>query len=357
MPDFRAFLFAIAVCGLCRCTSAAEPLNIVAEGEWSEPVSDNGGGALRGRLVVGRKHRGENRSEWPIYVELQDASEAVGRTKRLFCEMRRSDSGPENRAGLSCELRDQQGQLIEPVGYPFGGAVPMSQWVALPSDSTIRLRASPFGVSRPDGLALTPHLGALWFISDDDPHEYSLSGMFTIIPSGDEPALDDPGKSDDIWGGTLVLPAVKITAAVLSGAGRLSEFGSGADRFPFPELPDSPIDLIETLKTAGDIHTVLGIQRDYVQESDLPQLISLLDSDEPCASVVLSVSSILPTSTSTVGHEAAYLIDGFRNRYFPTELTSSRFEPDVDDIRHWYRIWSHLKRQTGQDASTADAPR
>jgi len=117
-----------------------------------------------------------------------------------------------------------------------------------------------------------------------------------------------------------------------------------ADKPDFPELPDSPAKLIETLKTADKSYTIGMSRLDYVKESDLPQLIKLLDSKEPCAHVVLSISSILPRDRSTVGHEAAYLIEGFWKRYYPTQLVSSQYTPDIEGTKRWYALWSNMKK-------------
>ena len=83
------------------------------------------------------------------------------------------------------------------------------------------------------------------------------------------------------------------------------------DKPSFPELPESPAKLIEILKTSGDRHTIIVPRLNYVKESDLPYLVGLLDSKEPCALVDLSMSSIYYPGKSTIGHEAAYLIEGF----------------------------------------------
>ena len=117
-----------------------------------------------------------------------------------------------------------------------------------------------------------------------------------------------------------------------------------ADEPSFPELPASPSKLIETLKTSGDRYTIIGPRVDYVKESDLPYLIGLLDSKEPCAFVHLSISSIYYPGKSTVGHEAAYLIEGFWKRYYPTGLTSQQYKPDIEATKRWYDMWSHLKK-------------
>jgi hypothetical protein len=74
----------------------------------------------------------------------------------------------------------------------------------------------------------------------------------------------------------------------------------------------------------------------------------LLDSKEPCGFVALSISSIHYPGSSTVGHEAAYLIEGFWKRYYPTELTSQKYTPDVEGIKRWYQAWGHFKKLAQQ---------
>ena len=118
----------------------------------------------------------------------------------------------------------------------------------------------------------------------------------------------------------------------------------------FPKLPNAPAELIEILKAAGDRHIVADVRVDYVKDTDLPHLISLLDSKEPCGFVDMAVSSIRFRGKSTVGHEAAYLIEGFWKRYYPTDLTSQQYKPNIEGIKHWYERWSRLKIQAEQGA-------
>ena len=117
------------------------------------------------------------------------------------------------------------------------------------------------------------------------------------------------------------------------------------------DLPDSASKLIDTLKASGDGLTVLRHRLDYVKESDLPYLVGLLDSNEPCGHVDLAISSIYIPGKSTVGHEAAYLIEGFWKRYYPTQLSSQQYKPDVEGIKRWYGMWSHLKKLAEPDGA------
>jgi hypothetical protein len=129
-----------------------------------------------------------------------------------------------------------------------------------------------------------------------------------------------------------------------------------AEDSSFPKLPDSPSKLIAILKGAGDRYTIGDVRVDYVKGSDLPYLVGLLDSKEPCGFVDMSISSIRYPGESTVGHEAAYLIDGFWKRYYPTDLTSQQYKPDIERIKLWYRMWSHLKKLAEDGAANGSQP-
>jgi hypothetical protein len=231
-------LLAITSGGLGEFGHAAEGLKTIAAGEWSKAVADSRAYALRGRLVLCEKRLGDDRREVAV---LQDASEAVGGSMRLFCDFGKTDFRPKYKGGLQCELRDKDKQPVKSTSYPFGGAIPKSQWVTLPTDATIRLRASPFGVHRVKAMAITPHLGKLWVIGDDDPNEYFLSGTFTVDPVADR----IPPGEEHVWRGTIDLPAVRIVnqrkAAAASDSidrlmARLSSYHGLWQNGAFPKL-------------------------------------------------------------------------------------------------------------------------
>jgi hypothetical protein len=198
---------ATALLFLAASASAADGPTVIALGGWSKSVADKDGYALRGRLVLCEKVVSEDRREVAVYLELQDASEFIGHGMQLWCEVAKHDFRPEYKAGLHCEMTGKDGKRIEPEGFPFGGGVPKNQWVALPVDSTVRLRTTPFGIHRQGALAICPALGGMWIIPDDDKTEYRLSGTFTI-----DPAADNKPPSDDlhVWRGTLTFPPMQI---------------------------------------------------------------------------------------------------------------------------------------------------
>ena len=199
-------LAGIIIWALGGSGQAADPPKVIAEGDWSKPVADTRAFAVRGRLVLCEKPRSDNRREVAVYVELQDGRESIGNSMRIFCDMGKTDFRPEYKGGLQCELQDKDKKPVKSTSYPFGGAVPASEWVTLPTDATIRLRASPFGIHQAKAMAITPHLGKLWVIGDDDPNEYFLSGTFTVDPDAGRKTIEEP----HVWRGTIVLPAVRI---------------------------------------------------------------------------------------------------------------------------------------------------
>lgn len=192
---------------LATSALAADGPTVIALSDWSKPAIGKDGYALRGRLVLCEKVVSADRREVAVYIELQDASDSIHPDLQLWCEVAKTDYRPEYKPGLHCEMTDAKGNKIEAKGFPFGGGVPRNQWVALPTDATIRLRTTPFGIHHPGALAICPSLGGMWIIPDDDKTEYRLFGTFTI-----DPAADNKPPADDlpIWRGTLTFPPMQI---------------------------------------------------------------------------------------------------------------------------------------------------
>jgi len=203
----RSTLAVVLAAGWCGLVPAADPPKVVAEGNWSKAVADKRSRAVRGRLVLAERPRTDDRREVAVYVELQEASDSIGDTLRVFCDLGKNDFRPEYKGGLWCELTDKDGKAVKASGFAFSGAVPKSEWVSLPTDGTIRLRATPFGIHREKATAVCPDLGTLWEIADGDAAEYKLSGTFTVDP----PADVKPPADGHVWRGTLDLPALTLT--------------------------------------------------------------------------------------------------------------------------------------------------
>lgn len=83
----------------------------------------------------------------------------------------------------------------------------------------------------------------------------------------------------------------------------------------------------------------MGSRRGFVSEADLPRLISLLDSADACAVVLQPPSAHLPTRASTVGHEAALLVEGFRQGRYPIAPASDLRHVDLQALRGWWDAW------------------
>lgn len=191
--------------GYCQAALIPQP---IAEGDWSKPVIDSRGYSIRGRLVVCVKNVNQGRREFAVYVELQDVCNFVnGSGMELICDLGKTDFRPECQGGLQSEFRDKSKNLVKPSGYPFGGAVPLSEWIRLPSDGMVRIRATPFGIYRDKAMAISPEINKLWVIRDDDHAEYFLSGIFTIDPSKEQ----RPTEAGHVWRGKIDLPAVRLS--------------------------------------------------------------------------------------------------------------------------------------------------
>jgi hypothetical protein len=116
-----------------------------------------------------------------------------------------------------------------------------------------------------------------------------------------------------------------------------AERGRGA---VFDWESQSPLDLLEFLETTTQL-TVSEARPGWVKREHVPALIALLDSDKPCGSVALSVSSYIG-GKSTIGNEAAYLILGYQRGVYPPELNSNLNPVDRARIREW---WSSIEEK------------
>ena len=136
---------------------------------------------------------------------------------------------------------------------------------------------------------------------------------------------------------------------------------SGSVTGPFRWQEEGPIDLLDrlrlgvpALKERGIWVTdfrVYGKHHGWVRAEDIPALIALLGSKEPCQPVVASTVSMLQKDLSTVGHEAAYLIEGFRRGVYPVDGISLRWklnESEQYQFDQWCeRFMEQLKSSSG----------
>ncbi len=64
----------------------------------------------------------------------------------------------------------------------------------------------------------------------------------------------------------------------------------------------------------------------WISKKDIPGLVALVGSKETCASVALLRSSNYSTEASTVGREALFMLEGYRQGKYPSRLNSIFFD-------------------------------
>lgn len=198
----------VAVClgTWCSAVPAAEVVELAA-GEWSEPVEDARGYALRGRLLVCEAYPRSDLVDIAVYVELKEVSNFIGGDVAIYCDLGKTNFGGDYPYGLSCEMLDEDGNSAPQQGFAFGGATPRSRWVILGTDDSVRLRVNPFGVRRHTEPGLPVYVdGGFWFLAADDPQTYRLQGTFGAGPQTDVAAPEGA----HVWQGRLDLPPVLL---------------------------------------------------------------------------------------------------------------------------------------------------
>jgi len=116
--------------------------------------------------------------------------------------------------------------------------------------------------------------------------------------------------------------------------------GCATDLYDFVPANTRPIEFLALLQSnvgTGSAITVSQPVRGWITVQDVPELLARLDSDEPCLPVVRSESSHLP-ATSTVGAEAAFLLNGFiRDEYPPALYSSSPGLKSKEELVEWWK--------------------
>ena len=196
----KVFILFLLTVMLKDCLAATDT-NILALGEWSQPVKDYSGFAIRGRLLMCQslKHRGSSGQDVAVYLELQEYSNSYGRPVSVFCDFRK---------GFQCELYDSDGKVMQPSpSLRFNGPSVAAYSCILQSDSSARLRISPIaGCNIESGyLELVVWPWQSWDIPMDGTNAYYLSGTLNVAPTNSVHFA-----SPDVWEGTLTLPKMKI---------------------------------------------------------------------------------------------------------------------------------------------------
>jgi len=101
----------------------------------------------------------------------------------------------------------------------------------------------------------------------------------------------------------------------------------------------SPEEFLEFLKKGAQLPFHSGMPPFYwmvnnppdnwIKPEHIPELIKLINSQEPCSTIMTSISSTFPTKLSTIGDEAMCMIEGFlEKRYPPWAFSSSDYSPE-----------------------------
>ena len=122
------------------------------------------------------------------------------------------------------------------------------------------------------------------------------------------------------------------------------------DTFAWQE--EGPLEFLALLrqraKEGSWVYTVHGIHVGWLRDSDLKLLMEAVESEEPCAHVVMTVSSYLPPGPSSVGEEALFLLHGYRKGRYPPELHSDR-HPKKEEMLEWWRLRVLALRQQDRE--------
>jgi len=127
-------------------------------------------------------------------------------------------------------------------------------------------------------------------------------------------------------------------AVMLSSCATRTHSDHDGDTFDWKHA--DPLGFLEFLKAKqGEpcpTFAVEGVPDTWVTKEHIPQLMELLDSDEPCANVHSVYSSFHDCRKSTIGNEAAFLVEGFRTGRYPPEMNSGRYQLNGEKIRRVY---------------------
>jgi hypothetical protein len=186
--------------------------NIIAMGDWSKPVGSVGGPLLRGRLLITQEHDPGYMDTFEathLYLELENVSDPSAGPVKLYFD-------PINQ--LHCELSDANGKPPpEGRGGGFGGDGGgdgvAANWITLPYDSTVRLRANGRnGWEQGDGLLLVIAVPnqQFWRIWPGDTNTYFFSGTFTVR-AGTNSTLSGNVPDGTEWHGKLEFPKMRIS--------------------------------------------------------------------------------------------------------------------------------------------------
>lgn len=175
---------------------------------------------------------------------------------------------------------------------------------------------------------------------------FSDSGLASALFAKAVEALDSPETDAHAQLSDRVRELYRTKPPVPHG---MDETGSShryeTQRGHFDYERRSPLDFLEYLKLKRQELTGVGVgwvtvwsgHDEWIEREHLPMLADLLGSEESCAAVVSAWSSMLPWTVSTVGREAAFLMEGFRQGRYPPGLHSGAV--NIASVKAWWQAY------------------
>lgn len=103
----------------------------------------------------------------------------------------------------------------------------------------------------------------------------------------------------------------------------------------------TPVEFLKALKmerSDTDEYIFREPVKNWISKSDLPGLLALSNSREPCASIALATSSAWNSQGSTMGQEALFMIDGYRKGIYPPAPNSGGYsDAAAKELTDWCR--------------------
>jgi hypothetical protein len=112
-------------------------------------------------------------------------------------------------------------------------------------------------------------------------------------------------------------------------------------RNPYELTLMNPVQFLDWLKRPiegipGEFVSVHGPIKGWIRKEHIPALIGLLESREKCAAVVEVHSSFVPRG-STIGDEAALMIESYRGGHYPSRLSAGKVSQERRrELRDWW---------------------
>ena len=110
---------------------------------------------------------------------------------------------------------------------------------------------------------------------------------------------------------------------------------------PFDWSTMTPLEFFEQLKVAPFVPVTVydPPPEGWITRGHVVELMKFIDSEDPASYVLSALSSYIPFGqVSTVGNEACFLIEGYRNKSYPPFLCSIHYHvADPDGLRSWWR--------------------